>query len=251
MLCQQTAAALCLEQISFRYEPFPIGFVRDVLDPELYERLLATWPANHFFEYKPELGNKYSLSEVNNGDLYEPFVSEVEPWRMLHRWIKGPDFIEYVLQTMRRHNIDVGYAAGQLSARFEFSMMSARQGCIMPHTDAVNKIITLVVYMPRPGEWDQRYGGGTSLLKPRDIRRNFNNLNVQLPFEEVECLHTYPYEPNTCVLFIKTFNSYHAVYPMNGPAELMRRSLTINIEDKHDPRLPYIRSLGLRRKFCI
>jgi hypothetical protein len=249
MLCQHTA--LSLERIEFRYEPFPIGFVRNVLDGEFYDKLLAAWPEDHLFEYKPGLGNKYSLSEVNHGDIYEAVVGEVEPWRLLHQWIKGPEFIEYVLATMRRHNIDLGYAASQLSARFEFSMMSADRGSIMPHTDAVNKLITLVVYMPREGEWDPRYGGGTSILKPRDMRRNFNNINVQVPFEEVECLHTYAYVPNACVLFIKTFNSYHAVYPMQGPPDLMRRSLTINIEDKHDPRLPYLRALGVKRRFAI
>jgi hypothetical protein len=249
MICQQTT--LSLEQIEFRYEPFPIGFIRNVLDPELYERLLASWPDEHLFEYKPSLGNKYSLSEVNHSDIYQAVIGELEPWRLLHQWIKGPEFIEYVLSTMRQHNIDLGYAARQLSARFEFSMMSADGGSIIPHTDAVNKLITLVVYMPREGEWNARYGGGTSILRPRDPRRNFNTLNVQVGFDEVECLHTYPYEPNTCVLFIKTFNSYHAVYPMQGPKHLMRRSLTINIEDKHDPRLPYIRSLGASRRFAM
>jgi hypothetical protein len=249
MLCQQTV--LSLEGIELRYEPFPIGFITDVLEPEFYDRLLAAWPEDHLFEHKPELGNKYSLSEVNNADIYEAFVAEIEPWRIVHQWIKGPEFIEYVLATLRRHNIDVGYAAGQLSSRFEFSMMSANRGSIIPHTDAVNKLITLVVYMPREGEWDPRYGGGTSILRPRDVRRNFNQLNVQVGFDDVECLHTYPYLPNTCVLFIKTFNSYHAVYPMTGPPDLMRRSLTINIEDKHDPRLPYIRSLGGKRRFAI
>ncbi len=249
MLCQQTA--LCLDKIELRYEPFPIGFVPDALEPDYYEQLLAAWPEDHLFEYKPALGNKYSLSEVNHADIYEAVISEVEPWRVMHHWIKGPEFIESVLDTLRRHNIDLGYAANQLSSRFEFSMMSADRGSILPHTDAVNKLITLVVYMPRPGEWDQRFGGGTSILRARDPRRNFNQLNMQLAFDDVECLHTYPYLPNTCVLFIKTFNSYHAVYPMQGPADLMRRSLTINIEDKHDPRLPYIRSLGTQRRFAM
>lgn len=249
MLCQQTA--LSLETIEFRYEPFPIGFIAKVLEPEFYDQLLTTWPEDHLFEYKPMLGNKYSLSEVNHPDIYEAFISEIEPWRLLHRWIKGPDFIDYVLATMRRHNLDLGYAASQLSSRFEFSMMSADGGSIRPHTDAVNKLITLVVYMARPDEWDHVYGGGTSVLRHRDPRRSFNQLNVQVGFEDVECLHTYSYQPNTCVLFIKTFNSYHAVYPMRGPASLMRRSLTINIEDKHDPRLPYLRSLGTKRCFSM
>ena len=248
MLCQQ--AGLSLEQIAFRYEPFPIGFAAEALDRDFYDRLLETWPADHLFAFKPELGNKYSLSEVNHADIYQAYVEEIEPWRQFHEAVKSPDFIAYVLKTMRRHNIDVGYSAQQLSARFEFSMMGADGGCIIPHTDAVNKLITLVVYMTRPEEWQAAYGGGTSMLRPKDITRNFNNVNIQLGFDEVECLHTYDYVPNGCLLFIKTFNSYHAVYPMRGPAGLMRRSLTINIEDKHDPRLPYLRQLGAARRFA-
>jgi hypothetical protein len=250
MLCQQ--AGLSLEKVAFRYDPFPIGFAPEVLEREFYDQLLDTWPADHLFEYKPGLGSKYSLSEINNADIYEAYIEQVEPWRQFHEIVKSPDFIEQVLATMRSHNIDLGYYAKQLSARFEFSMMSAAGGSIKPHTDAVNKLITLVLYMPREGEWDASYGGGTAMLRPRDMRRNFNNLNVQLDFDEVEHLHTYPYVPNGCLLFIKTFNSYHAVYPMCGPDELMRRSLTINIEDKHDPRLPYLKQLGAAgRKFAM
>jgi hypothetical protein len=249
MLCQQVA--LSLDQVAFRYDPFPIGFAPDVLEAGYYDELLATWPADHLFEYKPDLGNKYSLSEVNNADIYEAYIEQVEPWRQFHQMIKSVDFIENVLSTMRKHNIDLGYFAKQLSARFEFSMMSAAGGSIKPHTDAVNKLITLVLYMPQPGEWDKSYGGGTAMLRPKEITKNFNNINVQMNFDEVEHLHSYDYVPNGCLLFIKTFNSYHAVYPMRGPAHLMRRSLTINIEDKNDSRLAYLKQLGVAgRKFA-
>ena len=36
-------------------------------------------------------------------------------------------------------------------------------------------------------------------------------------------------EPNQAVLFVKTFNSLHCVRPMTGPAEAMRRTLTVNL----------------------
>ena len=49
-------------------------------------------------------------------------------------------------------------------------------------------------------------------------------------FDEMEVLHTYPFTPNQCVLFVKTFNSWHSVAPMRGPAGKLRRTLTINIE---------------------
>ena len=75
---------------------------------------------------------------------------------------------------------------------------------------------------------------GTDVLAPKDPRREFNLLNKQLPFEDVEVINTFPFTPNQCVVFVKTFNSLHAVRPMLGKgSEAMRRTLTINIEQQH------------------
>jgi 2OG-Fe(II) oxygenase superfamily len=118
----------------------------------------------------------------------------------------------------------------KLRARFEFSMMSAQGGHILPHTDSPQKLITLVVSMVRPGEWDQTWGGGTDLMRPRDPSENFNLVNRYLTFDQVETIDTMTYEPNQCVIFVKTFNSLHAVKPMTGPKNIMRKTLTVNIE---------------------
>jgi hypothetical protein len=128
------------------------------------------------------------------------------------------------------HNRMSGRKSSNLKARFEFSMMSAAGGHIHPHTDSPQKHITLVVSMVRPGEWDQAWGGGTDRMRPLDPSNNFNFLNRYLEFDQVETIGTMPYEPNQCVIFIKTFNSLHAVKPMSGPKAVMRRTLTINIE---------------------
>jgi 2OG-Fe(II) oxygenase superfamily len=112
-------------------------------------------------------------------------------------------------------------------------MLPADGGYIKPHTDAPNKIITLVLSMMRPGEWNDNFGGGTDVLKPRDITRNFNYMNRQFDFDQVEVVSTFPFEPNQCVVFIKTFNSWHAVTPLRGAGSpVMRKTLTINIESK-------------------
>ena len=119
----------------------------------------------------------------------------------------------------------------RLNARFEFSMLPAQGGFILPHTDSPQKIITLVVGILREGEWNSSFGGGTEVLRPRDTTANFNYKNKWLEFDEVETLTTFDYEPNNCVVFIKTFNSLHAVRPMTAQdPNLMRKTLTINIE---------------------
>jgi hypothetical protein len=47
----------------------------------------------------------------------------------------------------------------------------------------------------------------------------------------MEVVETYPFVPNQAIIFVKTHNSWHSVEPIRaGNAQLLRRSLTINIE---------------------
>ena len=123
------------------------------------------------FAYLPEVGHKYSLSEKNNPKHYQEMVSSRPVWRELHEWIKSRDFIRGVVEALRERHIDLGYkklptpgrrltkfaksllhgrldpGKPPLSARFEFSMLPAAGGSVIPHTDSPGKMITLVVSM--------------------------------------------------------------------------------------------------------
>lgn len=239
---------LSFEKTNFRYEPYPIGVSKEVLSPDYYDTLVESFPPKELFEFKANLGNKYSLSERNHEREYHDYVRSSEPWKRFYDWIKREEFPHEVMDMLREHNIDLGIqrsngnAGGlkglmrrprrdRLNARFEFSMLPADQGSIRPHTDGPLKIITLVIAMVRPGEWDPSHGGGTDVVWPRDRTLSFNYQNRYLDFEEVETLDTFEFEPNQCVVFIKTFNSWHAVRPMRGEgSDALRRTLTVNIE---------------------
>jgi hypothetical protein len=234
----------------FRYEPYPIGIIRNIFEPSLYARLVDTFPPADLFRFMQYHGDKWSLSEVNNPDLYYKFLHSNLDWKRLFNEVKSKDFIDQLLHALVQSKIDLGLtstasggtmrrlrdillgrkSSGRLRARFEFSMMSAEGGHILPHTDSPQKHITLVVSMVRPGAWDQAWGGGTDLMRPLDPSENFNLLNRYLKFDQAETIETMAYEPNQCVIFIKTFNSLHAVKPMTGPKDIMRRTLTVNIE---------------------
>ena len=245
---------LSFKNVSFLYEPYPIGVARGVFEEQFYHQLVESFPPVELFSFMPLLGNKYSLSEVNNPEAYHHYVRNSPPWQKFHAWVKRPEFPNEVLAMLREHNIDLFLEGAvvvqasrslldkvtfrppasvkpRLSARFEFSMIPADGGFIKPHTDSPQKIITLVVGMFHPGEWDSSFGGATEVLKPKDIRNNFNYKNQYLEFDEVETLTGFPYSSNSCVIFIKTFNSLHAVRPMTGQGhDVMRKTLTINIE---------------------
>lgn len=236
----------------FLYDPYPIGMIKEVFQPVLYSRLVETFPPAELFRFMQYHGDKWSLSEVNNPDRYHAFLDSNRDWKQVYDYVKHRRFIQDVLATLVSHKIDLGLkaetvqgkshgllerirqllrgSAPKLRARFEFSMMSAEGGHILPHTDSPQKIITLVMAMLRPDEWDPVWGGSTDVMRPLDPSDNFNFLNRYVGFDQVETINSMPYEPNQCVIFIKTFNSLHAVRPMCGPKEVMRRTLTVNIE---------------------
>jgi hypothetical protein len=247
---------LDLSRLHLRYEPYPIGIAKNVLDSGLYERLVAAYPTTREFRYMPALGQKYSLSELNNPTMYRQFLAAHPIWKDFHDWVKSRGFLRTVLDALDENGVALGldhhasekflerqkgkyreYSSltgllSYLSARFEFSAMPADGGFIRPHTDAPNKLITLVVSMCAKDEWQPAFGGGTAIVRPIDSMKYFNAQNSYLGFEDVETLTTWEFEPNQCILFVKTFNSWHAVDPMLGPKGVLRKTLTINIERK-------------------
>ncbi|MDJ0588985.1 MAG: hypothetical protein QNJ72_03180 [Pleurocapsa sp. MO_226.B13] len=257
---------LNFEDTNFIYDPYPVGLARQVFEKNYYEKLVNTFPPQELFSFMRLLGNKYSLSEKNNPRQYHDYVMSCESWREFYQWVKSESFIVEILELLCQHHINLGLLASvngkilgdnrgvkyrlkallkslkrsislssspSLSARFEFSMLPAQGGHIKPHTDAPNKFITLVIPIVRENEWNVSFGGATEIMKPKNITQNFNYLNKQLEFDEVETVKSFDYSSNQCLIFIKTFNSLHAVRPMKGKdSNLMRSTLTINIESK-------------------
>jgi hypothetical protein len=242
------------ESAEFLYEPYPIGLVSSVLPDDLYAPLLDTFPPNELFHYLPQAGQKYVLSEKFNASEYRAFIDESPRWKALHDWIKSRGFVRAIDAMLREHHIEMGLAhthmathgawawrLGELAkgkwphgddvlqTRFEFSMLPANGGYVIPHTDTPRKIITLVVFMVKKEEWKESWGGGVEVGRAKHDRCAFNWLNEQIPFEDVEPVRTFEFKPNQCVVFVKTFNSLHSVRPMKGEEGVMRRSITINI----------------------
>jgi hypothetical protein len=251
-----TSGFLNFDNLEVRYEPYPIALAAPVIEEGLYGRMLDNFPRPELFAHIEEFGSKYSLSEKFSAEAYRRIVAENPLWREFHAWIKSPDFVEMVLDALKRRHIEVpidprasiykqarravksltrrGHIrlARKIESRFEFSMLPADGGNVLPHTDSPGKIITIVVSMARPGEWNPAFGGGTDVNRARDPQLQFNQVNRQARFEDMEILHTYEFRPNQAILFIKTFNSWHSVRPMTGKGSgLMRRTLTINIEE--------------------
>ena len=243
------------DHLQLRYEPFPIGLAKPLMDPAMYDSLAKAYPPIELFKHIPKVGHKFCLSQKFNPDKYKEFVHSEPIWRDFHAWIKSDDFVYGVLGALKERDVDLGFDGpvsiprrtlkrarnilrGRpwqrepwLTARFEFSMLPAAGGYVIPHTDEPGKVVTVVVSMMREGEWDVSFGGGTDVNKPKDVRRNFNRMNAKAEFDDMEVIDRFEFTPNQAVIFVKTFNSWHSVRPMTGNgSNAMRKTLTINIE---------------------
>lgn len=243
------------DNLHMRYEPFPIGQVRPVVNAVEYSEMVANWPTKELFEYMPRLGNKYSLSDKCNPANFAAVVRTTPIWARFDAWIRSPAFVAEVMRTLSARHIDLGYREGvsktrqtlknilgmvrgrsshrgaRFAGNWEFQMMPAAGGHILPHTDTPSKIVTMTLAIIGENEWNPAIGGGTDINRPRDLRHAYNQLNRQAGFEDMEVLDTFEFLPNSGVIFIKTFNSWHSVRPMQSTdPELMRRNIIINIK---------------------
>jgi len=243
------------ENLKFRYEPFPIGQMVPMVDAAAYQEMLANWPKKELFEYVPRLGNKYSLSEKCHPEQFAAVIRDTPIWSRFDAWVRSPAFVDEVMRTLAAHHIDLGYREGVSKARqtmknvlamlrgrsshrgarfagaWEFQMMPAAGGHILPHTDTPSKVVTMTLAVIREDEWSPAIGGGIDINRPKDPRFAYNQLNRQAGFEDMEVLDTFEFLPNSGVIFIKTFNSWHSVRPMQSTDPgLMRRNLIINIK---------------------
>jgi hypothetical protein len=242
------------DRVKFDYEPYPLGLISDVLDPAFYSELAKTYPSREVLKSAPTDGKKYSLSERTSPELYHRFLKQNEAWGRFHAYVKGKEFIERTLDMLRANYIDLDlgryrvvsntrnnranplstlFGVSELTARFEFSAMSGKGGHIRPHTDHPLKLITLVFSAMPEGEWNHEWGGSTAVVWPKDRRLSYNPGNKYLGFDQVDIVKEFAFNPNQALIFIKTFNSWHAVAPLKAPDEAaQRKTLTVNIEKR-------------------
>lgn len=234
----------------FDYEPYPICYIPNFLPADDYKALSESYPSLDLFRFMLNLGNKYSLAQVNNQKQYYKFLNSNQKWKEFYDTVKSKIYVDELLDFLKSRDIDLGFKdfkyiskmkkyrglisrladRDEIGSRFEFSVMKANGGHILPHTDGPKKYITVVLSMIQPDEWQPAWGGGTDVVLPKRREKIYNFVNKQSRFEDMEVIKTFPFVPNQAVIFIKTYNSWHSVLPMTGPESANRKTLTINIE---------------------
>lgn len=175
--------------------PFPHFFVRDVFPADFYEELIHGLPSNDKYH---ELSDVYKARGITKGDDHHPMLESFETayfgTQMLHVFNK--EFYERYPNNARPN------------FRSEFRFVHDTEGyAIGPHTDAPQKVLSLLFYLPE-NFFDSDVG--TGLYVPSDHQKTCEG-GPHYPFEGFEEAWRAPFLPNSCLGFWKTPNSWHAV----------------------------------------
>src|SRR5258706_10585653 len=97
------------DHLQFRYEPYPIGLAKPLMEPSLYREFIDQYPPLELFDFLPRLGKKYSLSEKNKPANYHAYIRGNPVWREFHRWIKSEAFVAETLKALKARDLDLDY----------------------------------------------------------------------------------------------------------------------------------------------
>jgi hypothetical protein len=172
--------------------PYPHFYVNDVFPDDFYDTLVGSLPEEG---YQPLAGGYKSRVAMEATDLVKDFESEY--------------FARHVMGMFYRHyNERFPYKGSEPKFRTEVRFIRDSEGYkIGPHTDAPNKVLSLLFYLPMDFSL---FDLGTGIYVPSDGKKTCPG-GPHYKFEGFEEVFRANFLPNSCFGFWKTSNSWHAV----------------------------------------
>ena len=222
-----------LAPLSAEREPFPHIYQTEFFPPAFYQSLLAMLPPDELLSgtVAERSTNPYG-SNRRKFKIDPPSLSRLDDVRR-EFWSRIASFLcgrEFVMAAMRvfQEGLARRYGSRPLDVKTRLEINIDQENyAISPHTDAPQKICTMLFYLPSD---DSRSDLGTSIYVPRD--RTFRSEQAQqYPFENFETVRSLPFVPNSAFAFLKTDTSFHGRPPVEGAA-VRRQIMTLSIQHR-------------------
>ena len=188
---------------------------------ETFEKILKT---NLHFK-------KFFLNFSNNNNLYSLYF-RLLPYFIYSRKNKIIDVIK-LLRFPRFHfkEFKKNIFFNDVSVGFQISYIE-NGGKIVPHTDSISKLLSLMVYFPDNSEENEE-DFGTVFYRYNKV--NYNNKHLEdeedlIDFKRnAKIIYKSPFQSiNKIYGFIKTDKSWHSVDEINASSNYLRKSININ-----------------------
>jgi hypothetical protein len=241
-------------------QPFCFFYVDDYLPDELYRALLASYPAESSYRYNDE--GKMGFRSSEDQAAVDRWCDAHPPWRDLVDFFGSDAFLADLRRCFAeplarargwagrrpwlnctRRAVPENWLRYQLQepvrTTIQFSMLP-RDACVVPHSDAPRKLVSLLLYFRDDG-WQDAWGGGTEFYAPLDAERARRwGRTDRIPFEEFKTIGVTGFVANRLAGFVRCDDSYHGVPALQCPPGASRKALLVNVKrlkwsKRHEP----------------
>ena len=214
--------------------PFAHFYIERIFPEYYYDELIATLPEQRYYKRLDETGT------VAKGEYPERFVcdlvdaqraeherdGEAGIWTEIAKIFRGPEFAQCVLSSFNDSVVQRFGQKAELDFQVDCRLVRDFSNYeIRPHTDAPQKLVSLLFYMP-PN--DTMKDLGTSLFVPKDPSFRCDGRTHDHAFSSFRKVMTARYMPNSLLGFFKTDKAFHGVERIEQP-RTQRDSILYNI----------------------
>tara|TARA_X000000950_G_scaffold289548_1_gene415467 strand:+ start:34379 stop:35137 length:759 start_codon:yes stop_codon:yes gene_type:complete len=236
-------------------KPIYIFKIENFLDDNFYDNMKKNFPQidEAIFLNKINKDGKFGItSDGVNKDLYKNFYNSNKFVKKFHDSIINKNFYVNILNKLyyeiiksnlddpiraikylrpykltNKTNTNYNFLRSNFFANIEYSYIK-NNGGIVPHTDSIKKIFTLMLYFP---EGNNETSYGTSFLSSE--KKNYSNTHVDdsknlLNDKSTSVLYKTPFIKNTIFGFIRNNKSWHFVEKQDINENYIRKSININ-----------------------
>ncbi len=255
-----------LKKIEELNKEVPLFLIDNYFDLKLYQELNSTYPTKYILEKIRSSNSKSaSLNFTNKNDenFLKKFLSHNNSWKNICDYYLSDKFkfdvrefinkISLPFENRRIKNFNIN------NTKTTINFTCSKSGFqLEPHTDAKQKIISLIIYFPE-NNWNKEWTAGTQFYKPNNLslakkfvkKMSFGRLERLIPFCLLPLRNTHiikghenefhnafskykyiNYSSNKLVGFIKTNYTFHSVPEIKCAEEVLRKTLLINLNFK-------------------
>lgn len=226
------------------HKPFCVFQSGSYFEPEVYEKLRDNFPTEDKFVTSTSAGDlKIMINSHFNQKEFDAFMAESPIWKQFTEAFNSDVFVKDAWQYLKDDIIRAHGKVGQkpwrlhtatdikdheqpIEVQFHFSRIKTGAQT-PPHTDAVRKLGTMLMYFPSE-DWQEEWGGSTQFYRPKYLMDNFNYGNCfGASFDDMTVFAEAKFTPNRVGGFIKSRHSWHGVLPVKLPEGVSRRALFI------------------------
>lgn len=246
--------------------PFQVFEIENFLDLNFYNNLLSNIPDPKLFDKKDLVNfknNKFAIT--SDQQIYRDIIKQSDILNKFHDLVIHGDIIKNIyynlyLKIFKTRGFDLKHIIklskiprfseklnkgllknllnifNNMRITIQFSYIS-NNGYIVPHQDAGDKLLTLMLYFPSQNgnnfsKIEKEYG--TTFWKT-NFKNQFDGKHLEkeeekkIFYKNSSILYKSYFTSNTLVGFVRNKHSWHTVEPINVFEDYIRRSININL----------------------